>query len=75
MNRRVAALAAALGTLLAVVAAASAVSAPASEGAELGLPDWVATYGYAALVLVAIAGIPTLVLLGIPASATSTSAA
>ena len=65
MNRRVVALAAALGGLLAVVAAASAVSAPASEGGGLGLPEWVVTYGYAALVLVALVGIPTLVLLGI----------
>ena len=65
MNRRVAALSAALGGLLAVVAAAAAVSAPASEAGGLGLPEWVVTYAYAALVVVALAGIPTLVLLGI----------
>lgn len=65
MNRRVVALAAALGGLLAVVAAASAVSTPASEGGGLGLPEWVVTYSYAVLVLVSLAGIPTLVLLGI----------
>ncbi len=65
MNRRVVALAAALGALLAVVAAASAVSTPAPEGGGLGLPEWVVTYAYAVLVLVGLAGIPTLVLLGI----------
>ena len=65
MNRRVVALGAALGGLLAVVAAASAVSSPAAEGGGLGLPEWVVTYAYAGLVLVALAGIPTLVLLGI----------
>jgi hypothetical protein len=65
VNRRVVALAGALGGLLAVVAAASAVSAPASEGGGLELPEWVVTYVYATLVLVALAGIPTLVLLGI----------
>ena len=64
MNRRVVALAAALGGLLAVVAAASAVSAPASEGGAIGLPEWVVSYAYATLVLVALAGIPSLVLLG-----------
>jgi hypothetical protein len=65
VNRRVVALAAALGGLLAVVAAASAVSAPPSEAGGLGLPEWVVSYVYATLVLVALAGIPTLVLLGI----------
>ena len=65
MNRRVVALAAGLGALLAVVAASSAVSSSSSEGARLWLPEWVVTYAYAALVLVALAGIPTLVLLGI----------
>ena len=65
MNRRVVALAAALGGLLAVVAAASGVSSQTAEGGALGLPEWVVTYAYAALVLVALAGIPTLVLLGI----------
>jgi hypothetical protein len=65
VSGRVVALAAALGGLLAVVAAASAVSAPASEGGGLGLPEWVVAYAYATLVLVALAGIPTLVLLGI----------
>ena len=64
MNRRVVALAAVLGGLLATVAAASRVSAPASESAGVGLPDWVVTYAYAGLVVVALAGIPTLVGLG-----------
>jgi hypothetical protein len=65
MNRRVVALASVLGGLLATVAAASRVSAPASESAGVGLPEWVVTYAYAGLVVVALAGIPTLVLLGI----------
>ena len=65
MNGRVVALAAALGALLAVVAAAAAVSAPARDGPGQGLPPAVVAYAYGALFLVALVGVPALVLLGI----------
>ncbi|MGE5689700.1 MAG: DUF4129 domain-containing protein [Pseudomonadota bacterium] len=63
---RLAALGAALAGLLAVVAAAATVDgAGGTHAARGGVPPAVAAYGYGALVLVALVGLPVLALLAI----------
>jgi hypothetical protein len=66
VTRRVAMLGAALAGLLALVASAAAVrDAGGSGGAEGGVPPAVAAYAYGGLVVVALVGLPVLILLAI----------